>query len=90
MPKCNVCFKLYHPDWMIEKTVRGDEIVSCLFCHTEKDKLTVVDENDNIKEIVTKEQAARNYLKYLDDLSKNENIAKILGDAKEKKKLKDI
>jgi hypothetical protein len=44
----------------------------------DKNELTVVDDNDKIVEVITKEQAKKNYLKFLDDLSKKPKIAEIL------------
>ena len=85
MPKCVKCFDLFHPDWMVEENIRGDEVVICCFCKMDKNELSVIDENDKITEVVTKDQAKRNYLKYLDDLSKKPKIAEILVKAKKEK-----
>lgn len=79
MPKCVKCMKMYHPDWCFEQEIRGDVVVVCNFCRIDKNELTVEDEDGNITETVTKEEASRNYLKYLDDLSKKPSIAKILA-----------
>ncbi|MDX9691797.1 MAG: hypothetical protein RBT45_05015 [Acholeplasmataceae bacterium] len=78
MPKCVKCFGLYHPDWCVEENIRGDEVIICCFCKMDKNELTVVDDNDKIVEVITKEQAKKNYLKFLDDLSKKPKIAEIL------------
>lgn len=85
MPKCVKCFKLFHPDWMVEENLRGDDVVICCFCKMDKTELTVEGEDGKLREMVTKDQAARNYLKYLDDLSKKPKIAEILVKAKDKK-----
>lgn len=84
MPKCVKCMKYFHPDWMVEQTIRGDDVVICCFCLTDKDSLTVTDENDKVVESVTKEQANKRYLQYLEDLSRKPKIAEILTKAKEK------
>lgn len=90
MPKCVKCFRLYHPDWMVVEEIRGDEVNVCNFCKVDKDTLTIVDENDNIVETVSKDQASRNYLKYLDDLSRKPKIAEVLSKAGEASRLKNI
>jgi len=82
MPKCVICQDRFHPDWCIEEMIRGDVVRICLFCKLDKKELTVVDDNDKVKEIVTKIQAVANYKKYLEMLSKRPRIAEIL--AKEK------
>jgi hypothetical protein len=82
MPKCERCLKFFHPDWMLQEEFRGDIIKSCLFCKLDKQILTVEDEDGKIQEMVTKEQASVNYLKYLDELAKKPRIAEILTKAK--------
>lgn len=82
MPRCVRCMKDFHPDWCIETVIRGDNVVVCCFCKVEKNILTVTDDDGNIVENVTKDQANRNYLKYLDDLSQKPAIAEILVKAK--------
>lgn len=82
MPKCVICQDRYHPDWCIEESIRGDEVKICLFCKLDKKELTVVDETDKIKEVVTKEQAVVNYKRYLKMLSKKHRIAEILAKSK--------
>ena len=82
MPKCQICLKMFHPDWMLQEEFRGDEIKLCLFCKLDKNELTVVDENDKIVETVKKEQASINYKKYLDELIVKPRIAELLVKAK--------
>ena len=82
MPKCVKCMKMYHPDWCIEQTIRDDDVIVCKFCRVDKNELTVEDENGNLTEIVTKDQASMDYLKYLEGLSKKPEIAKILSESK--------
>lgn len=78
MPRCVKCFKDFHPDWCIEQNIRGDNVIVCMFCRVDKDVLTVTGEDGSIVENVTKDQANRNYIKYLEDLSRKPAIADIL------------
>lgn len=84
MPKCVKCSKYFHPDWMVEQTIRGDDVVICNFCFMDKDVLTITDENDKLMEKVSKDQANRKYLQYLEDLSRKPKIAEALVKAKER------
>jgi len=82
MPKCVKCYGVFHPDMCIEQEIRGNEVIVCKFCRVDKNVLTIEDKDGNFIETITKEEARRNYLKYLDDLSKKPNIAKILSEGK--------
>jgi hypothetical protein len=79
MPTCKVCMRMYHPDWCFEQTIRGDDVIVCTFCRLDKQVLTVENEDGTVKETVTKDEASRDYLKYLDDLSRKPEIAKIIA-----------
>lgn len=85
MAKCVKCFDFYHPDFITKKNIRGDMVNICLFCNFELDKLTIVDEDDKIVETVEKKQASINYKKWLDDLSKKPEIAKVISETKQKR-----
>lgn len=74
--------KDFHPDWCVETTIRGDFVRVCCFCYVDKDILTVTGDDGSIKEHVTKDQANRNYLKYLDDISRQPKVAEILAKSK--------
>lgn len=82
MGRCVKCLKMFHPDWMVEENIRGDDVIICCFCKMDKFALTVDGEDGKMKEIVTRDEASKNYLKYLDDLSKKPRIAEILVKAK--------
>lgn len=80
MSKCAVCMNLFHPDYISYTEIRGDEVKICAFCKVDKNSLTITDDDGNIKQVVTKEEATRNYKKWLDELRKKPNIAKIVDD----------
>ncbi len=83
MPMCNVCRKRFHPDFILEKKFRGDDIRICVFCETDKQILTITNEDGTIDKTVRKEEESRKYMKYLIELSTQENISKILTKGKE-------
>ena len=78
MPKCVVCMDMYHPDFMMEKELRGDQVTVCVFCGTHKKELTIEDEDGKVTEIVKKKEASIRYKKYLDELTTKPEIAKVL------------
>lgn len=82
MPKCVKCMKVYHPDWCIEQEIRGDNVIVCKFCRVDKQTLTVENEDGSVKEVVSKDKASRDYLQYLDDLTRKPEIAKIIAENK--------
>jgi len=78
MSKCAVCGKMYHPDYITYQERMGDTVKVCAFCKIDKDTLTITDDNGKIIKTIKKEDASREYMRYLDVLSKKPNIAKIL------------
>jgi hypothetical protein len=78
MSKCVVCGEFLHPDFCIEKEIRGDKVISCLFCHLDKSKLTIEDKDGKILRKVTKSQCIKEYKMYLKRLMDNPNIAKLV------------
>ena len=79
MPKCQVCSELFHPDYVIVvDTVHGKDLCKCVFCKTLKDEVTIKDKDGKPKFKVGKKEANRNYLRHLKELSKDENISKLL------------
>lgn len=82
--RCKICLDQYHPDWCVEQEIRGDWVKVCAFCATDKKELTITDENDKIVEVIKKKDASSRYKKYLDELSKKPEIAKILSKEKQK------
>ena len=76
MPKCTVCNKLFHPDWVISV---DEGVFKCLFCQTDKKELTVEDKKTN-KPLytVTKEQAIKDYDVYIKKLMEKDNIKRLV------------
>ena len=81
MPLCVKCTGTFHPDWCIEQVIRGENVIVCKFCRIDKQELTVENDDGSVKEVVTREGARRDYLKYLDDLSRKPEIAKIISES---------
>lgn len=65
---------------VVDTTAVGD-ITKCIFCQTLKDEVTLKDKNGNFKDRVTKEEAKKNYIRYLKELSEDEGIANLLVSA---------
>lgn len=78
MPKCQICDKLYHPDWCV--VVDEDtQAVKCAFCYTGKDELTLENElTGETIEKVTKDEASKNYKMYLREISEKRNVKEII------------
>ncbi|MEA3458159.1 MAG: hypothetical protein U9R21_05720 [Candidatus Thermoplasmatota archaeon] len=84
MPICDVCRKKFHPDYMLEKKFRGDNIKICAFCEADRQVLTITNEDGTIDRTVRKEEESRKYVKYLYDLSNQDRISEILTKGKPK------
>ena len=77
MSKCLVCFNYYHPDFCVLDEVK--DVVKCMFCEMDKKELTVSDEDGKPLYTVTKEEANRNYLKYLEQQAARPKIQEIMA-----------
>ena len=84
MPTCDVCRKKFHPDFMLEKKFRGDDIKICAFCETGKQELTITNKDGTIDRIVKKDEESVKYRRYLNELSNSQKIAEILTKGKPK------
>ena len=78
MSKCVKCLDYYHPDYIVYQDIRGEIVKVCAFCRIDKKELTITDDDGKVVEVVSKKQASIAYKKYLDDISKNEKVAKII------------
>lgn len=76
MPRCTVCNKLFHPDWVISV---DDKVFKCLFCQADRKELTVEEEGTG-KPLytVTKEQAIKDYDVYLKKIMEKNNVQDII------------
>jgi hypothetical protein len=64
MPKCVVCSNLLPPQYMIEmpNVETTEEIpLKCIFCHTGKPEVTVVEDATHREEKYTKQQCIEDY-----------------------------
>jgi len=78
MPKCVKCLNYFHPDFCIETEIRNEYVTTCLFCYFDKKELTVEDNNGRIDEIIKKDDAIKNYKKFLEKLVKKPKIRKLI------------
>ena len=86
-PRCVKCDKFFHPDFSV---VVDDETnaCKCVFCYTEKNEVTITDEESGRPSYnVTKDQAEKNYRRYINELKQSDRVANILtGDVSNKLK----
>ncbi len=80
MSKCAKCLDFYHPDYIVYQEVQGDLVKVCAFCRMDKKELTITDEDGKMVEVVSKKQASINYKKWLDEMRKKPNLAKIIDE----------
>ncbi len=82
MPKCVICYDMLPPELMVPVvTAVDDDVTQCIFCERGIKEVTL--EKDNRVEKYTKDQAKRDYIKLLNEISSKQKIAEIL--AKKKK-----
>lgn len=73
MPKCQKCFDYLPPDYFIEREDGGK---ICMFCETDKDKLTL--EKDNHIKYINKKELKEEYRIFLKKLLESENVKKFV------------
>lgn len=75
MPKCNVCSKLFHPDWVLAV---DEGVFKCLFCQTDKNELTVENSDGSPAYKVSKEQAIKDYDVYIKKIMEKKGVQDII------------
>jgi len=78
MPKCVRCFDVFPPVLMVPVTTAVEDVSQCIFCEREIKEVTM-DKEDGTSEKYTKEQAKRDYVKFLNELKDKQKIADILA-----------
>jgi hypothetical protein len=78
MSKCAICYTMQHPDYCMEREIRGDVVTICAWCETDKDPLTVTDDNGKVVKVIKKREEANKYKTYLQELVKNDKIADMI------------
>ncbi len=82
MPKCVKCLDYFHPDMCVVVDEK-DMACRCVFCHIEKQEITVENEDGSPSHTVTKKEAIYNYKKYIQDLKESDKVQNILGKEQE-------
>jgi hypothetical protein len=77
MPKCVKCDQVFHPDMCVEVD-EFSKACKCVFCYTEKQEITVTEEDGKPAYTVTKKMAIENYKVYLKKLSEDQRIQKAM------------
>ena len=79
MPKCVTCDKYFHPDFsVLLKPDTEDKACKCVFCYTEKNEVTIAEEDGKPSYTVTRAQAIENYRIYVNKLKNDPKVAKVL------------
>lgn len=78
MSRCVKCFSIQHPDYCLEREIRGDVVTVCAWCETDKKELTVTDDNGKVVKIVKKDEESVKYKRYLAELLGKSNVADII------------
>jgi len=77
MPKCQICYKLLPPNFMIE--IEGSkDAKKCIFCDQGKNEVEYK-EGLTVKKY-TKEQCIKEYNEFLNKLKHSKGVSKILAD----------
>ena len=83
MPKCVRCYDILPPQLMVPViTDPTGEATQCIFCERGIKEVTL--EREGKTEKYTKEQAKKDYIKFLNELKSKSEIAKILQGQKTK------
>lgn len=79
MPKCVRCSDVLPPQLMVPVvTAKDPDVQQCLFCERGI-KEVVVEGEDNRVEKYTKEQAKKDYVKFLKMLKEKKGVAEVLA-----------
>jgi len=77
MPKCYKCTNFFHPDFsLLIDQING--IYECVFCHTGKDTITIIDKQNGNEIEVKKHHAINQYIEYLKTMSQTKNVKSII------------
>lgn len=78
MPKCQTCSGLYGPNFtVLVNEANGDH--QCVFCYLGKDSITVESDKGGDPVKVTKEDARRKYVRYLEDIYRSEKVQNLVS-----------
>lgn len=72
MPQCVTCNKFLGPNYCIIVNENTDE-KQCVFCHLEKDEITIED-NSGSERKITKQEAMNKYQEYLKKMYHSEKV----------------
>lgn len=83
MPKCVICFDVLPPQLMVPVVTANDpDVQQCVFCEKGIKEVVVENEKSEMVEKYTKEQAKKDYVKFLKMLKEKKGVAEILAKGK--------
>ena len=78
MPKCVICYDVFPPQLMVPvPTAQDDNVTQCIFCERGVKVISIDMENGKVDKY-TKEQAKKDYVKFLNEIKDKSEVAKIL------------
>jgi len=83
MSKCVICDNYFHSDYCTIKEIRGESVTVCLFCHFDKNKLTLEDKDGKIVRKITKSKCIKEYKEYINKLYRSKRIQDIINKVNE-------
>lgn len=80
---CVTCDAMVHPDYRVKIDEFNDLAYKCLWCHTGKKHITLVDEKTNEETYLSKRECVEAYQKYLNKLTQDPKIRKLMFQGKD-------
>lgn len=82
MPKCVKCSDVLPPQLMVPVTAKDPDVQQCIFCEKGIKEVVVENKDSEMVEKYTKEQAKKDYVKFLKMLKEKKGVAEILAKGK--------
>lgn len=78
MGQCVQCNDFFPPHFMVDLEEKKDPPQKCAFCYLDKKKVTMVNEEEGIEEVISKEEAKKRYKILIKRLYQSKNIQEVL------------
>lgn len=80
MPQCVKCKQFFHPDYCVDAAPGDpdDNAKFCMFCHLNKEELTIEDQQGNEVMRIKKQEAINIYKDYIKGLTETHNIKHLI------------
>lgn len=92
MGQCVQCKDFFPPHFMVDiikdDVDKKNPLQKCAFCYLDKKEVTLVFEDENREEVISKEEAKKRYRIFLKKLKESKNIQEILNRQTEPRSVK--